>query len=220
VSHSCTFRVSDVVLELPPPCAVTAKAGKERLTPLPRRTAARLRRVAARAPRRAPPILSSLPATAAALSPRCGGPPPDEHTRAAATTCPALHTKTVSPHVLRHTTAVTSSQAASTGGHRLDLGHESIDTTQMYLDRISPRRNGPPLTRAGSAFYAARFRPRDACSRSSRGALIMLTNLPALRRKRDSGSHNPVLGIMPPHHRAVHEEGFQVDRDYDGASGS
>ena len=53
----------------------------------------------------------------------------------ARTKCPSLATKRVSPHVLRHTTAMELLQA---GVERtliaLWLGHESIETTQIYLD--------------------------------------------------------------------------------------
>ena len=49
--------------------------------------------------------------------------------------CPSLQDKRVSPHVLRHTTAV---QLLQSGVDRstiaLWLGHESVETTQMYLD--------------------------------------------------------------------------------------
>jgi site-specific recombinase XerD len=50
-------------------------------------------------------------------------------------TCPSLASKRVTPHVLRHTTAMEFLQA---GVDRtliaLWLGHESIETTQIYLD--------------------------------------------------------------------------------------
>ena len=50
-------------------------------------------------------------------------------------TCPSLADKRVSPHVLRHTTAMELLQA---GVDRtliaLWLGHESVETTQIYLD--------------------------------------------------------------------------------------
>lgn len=49
--------------------------------------------------------------------------------------CPTLADKNVSPHVLRHTTAV---QLLEAGNDRaiiaLWLGHESVETTQIYLD--------------------------------------------------------------------------------------
>lgn len=77
--------------------------------------------------------------------------------------CPTLRNKRVTPHVLRHTTAVALLHA---GNDRsviaLWLGHESLETTQMYLDadltakeralaRTAPLRVGP-----------GRFRPDDA----------------------------------------------------------
>jgi len=50
-------------------------------------------------------------------------------------TCPALVSKRVSPHVLRHTTAM---ELLQVGVDRtliaLWLGHESVETTQIYLD--------------------------------------------------------------------------------------
>jgi integrase/recombinase XerD len=56
------------------------------------------------------------------------------HCQAAARRCPSLKTKTVTPHVLRHTAAMELLQ------HGIDrsvialwLGHESVETTQMYL---------------------------------------------------------------------------------------
>jgi site-specific recombinase XerD len=59
----------------------------------------------------------------------------DKHIAKAAKTCPSLLTKRVTPHVLRHTTAMELLQA---GMERttiaLWLGHESIETTQVYLD--------------------------------------------------------------------------------------
>lgn len=53
----------------------------------------------------------------------------------ASAACSTLRAKRVTPHVLRHTAAVTLLRA---GNDRaviaLWLGHESIETTQMYLD--------------------------------------------------------------------------------------
>jgi integrase/recombinase XerD len=50
-------------------------------------------------------------------------------------TCPSMSDKRISPHVLRHTTAMELMQA---GVDRtliaLWLGHESVETTQIYLD--------------------------------------------------------------------------------------
>jgi site-specific recombinase XerD len=49
--------------------------------------------------------------------------------------CPSLATKTISPHVVRHTTAMHLLQAGvDIATIALWLGHESIDTTHMYLE--------------------------------------------------------------------------------------
>jgi site-specific recombinase XerD len=49
--------------------------------------------------------------------------------------CPSLATKTISPHVVRHTTAMHLLQAGvDIETIALWLGHEGIDTTHMYLE--------------------------------------------------------------------------------------
>ena len=58
-----------------------------------------------------------------------------KHVAAASNTCPSLKRKRVSPHVLRHTTAMDLLQAGVEQALiALWLGHESIETTQIYLD--------------------------------------------------------------------------------------
>ena len=58
-----------------------------------------------------------------------------KHVAAASSVCPSLMRKRVSPHVLRHTTAMDLLQEGTEQlGIALMLGHESIETTQMYLD--------------------------------------------------------------------------------------
>lgn len=58
-----------------------------------------------------------------------------KHVRTAQDICPSLKRKRVSPHVLRHTTAM---ELLQSGVDRsmiaLWLGHESVETTQIYLD--------------------------------------------------------------------------------------
>ena len=78
-------------------------------------------------------------------------------------TCPSLKGKRVSPHVLRHTTAVDLLRAGVDHSViALWLGHESPETTRMYLDAdLSMKeqalsRTAPPGTKPG------RFRPGDA----------------------------------------------------------
>lgn len=58
-----------------------------------------------------------------------------KHAKTAQGFCPSLKRKRVSPHVLRHTTAM---ELLQSGVDRsmiaLWLGHESVETTQIYLD--------------------------------------------------------------------------------------
>lgn len=58
-----------------------------------------------------------------------------KHVRTAQGICPSLKRKRVSPHVMRHTTAM---ELLQSGVDRsmiaLWLGHESVETTQIYLD--------------------------------------------------------------------------------------
>lgn len=85
-----------------------------------------------------------------------------KHVATACSTCPSLAKKHVTPHVLRHTAAMELFQA---GVDRsliaIWLGHESLDTTQIYLDanlqlkeavlnRVNPVRSKP-----------GRYRPDD-----------------------------------------------------------
>ena len=56
------------------------------------------------------------------------------HTSHAAVTCPSLATKTISAHVLRHTAAMRLLHAGiDTSVIALWLGHENLETTQIYL---------------------------------------------------------------------------------------
>jgi site-specific recombinase XerD len=58
-----------------------------------------------------------------------------KHVERARRSCPSLDNKHVTPHVLRHTTAMELLQAGvDPAVIALLLGHESIETTQVYLD--------------------------------------------------------------------------------------
>ena len=57
-----------------------------------------------------------------------------KHTRRAAESCQSLATKKVTPHVLRHTCAMRLLAAGIDNSViALWLGHESVETTQIYL---------------------------------------------------------------------------------------
>jgi integrase/recombinase XerD len=81
----------------------------------------------------------------------------------AAQTCPSLRTKQISAHVLRHTAAMQLLHASvDTSVIALWLGHEHVETTQIYLHAdlslkeralarttppsTTPGRSGPPDT--------------------------------------------------------------------------
>lgn len=56
------------------------------------------------------------------------------HVTAAAVTCPTLATKNVTPHTLRHTAAMRLLHAGvDVTVIALGLGHQSIESTQIYL---------------------------------------------------------------------------------------
>jgi site-specific recombinase XerD len=58
-----------------------------------------------------------------------------KHVDVARQTCPSLEGQRVTPHVLRHTAAMELLQAGvDRSVIALWLGHESVDTTQIYLD--------------------------------------------------------------------------------------
>jgi site-specific recombinase XerD len=58
-----------------------------------------------------------------------------KHVAMAAVQCPSLKSKRVSPHVLRHTTAMDLLQeGVEPSTIALWLGHESVETTQIYVD--------------------------------------------------------------------------------------
>jgi integrase/recombinase XerD len=81
----------------------------------------------------------------------------------AADTCPSLHGKKVTAHVLRHTTAMRLLHAGvDTSVIALWLGHVSVETTQIYLHadltlkEQALARTRPPNARTG------RYRPHDS----------------------------------------------------------
>jgi len=58
----------------------------------------------------------------------------EKHVKAAATVCPSISSKRVSPHVLRHTCAMHTLQAThDVRKVALWLGHASVKTTEVYL---------------------------------------------------------------------------------------
>jgi integrase/recombinase XerD len=76
--------------------------------------------------------------------------------------CPSLKSKTVSPHVLRHTTAVQLLQAGvDRSTIALWLGHESAETTQIYLDADLSMKERALAKTAPLRFGPSRYKPSD-----------------------------------------------------------
>jgi site-specific recombinase XerD len=85
-----------------------------------------------------------------------------KHAATAATACPSLAAKKITPHVLRHTTAMRLLHAGvDTTVIALWLGHEQIQTTQIYLHadlaikQKALDRTTPPSVKPG------RYQPND-----------------------------------------------------------
>ena len=85
-----------------------------------------------------------------------------KHAQTAAHQCPAIKEKRLSPHVLRHSAAM---QLLQNGVDRtviaLWLGHESVETTQMYIHAdISLKEKALAKTQPATV-PAGRYRPND-----------------------------------------------------------
>lgn len=140
---------------------VLGKGRKERATPLTKQTAAVLRAWLRELPDGDDAILFPS-ARGARLSADGVQYLLAKHVATARKTCPSLLRKRVTPHVLRHTTAMELLQAGvDRAVIALWLGHESVETTQIYLDanlalkEQALAKTTPPEAKPG------RYRPDD-----------------------------------------------------------
>lgn len=99
---------------------------------------------------------------------------PHKHARTAATSCPSLSTKRVSPHVLRHTCALTVLQATKDlRKESLWLGDANMQTTEIYTSADPPEKLDtlesivPPKPRRG------RFKAADELTASLQAVSFM-----------------------------------------------
>lgn len=161
LSELTGLRQKDLHVETGAHVRVLGKGRKERCTPLSKSTRAVLA-AWLREPLRLPDQPLFPNARGGGLSAHGVHYLLGKHVAAAAEVCSSLKQKRVSPHVLRHTTAMDLLQE---GNEQcviaLWLGHESIDTTQVYLDanlemkqRILDK-STPPNGKPG------RYRPDD-----------------------------------------------------------
>ena len=85
-----------------------------------------------------------------------------KHLVAARRTCPSLDGKRVSAHVLRHTLAMNLLQhGVDRSVIALWLGHEQIDTTQMYLHANLQLKEQALAKTEPFAGQSRRYRPSD-----------------------------------------------------------
>ncbi len=85
-----------------------------------------------------------------------------KHVATASGNCPSLASKRVTPHVLRHTTAMDLLQAGVEQALiALWLGHESIETTQKYLDANLALKEQVLAKTTPPGAKAGRYRPGD-----------------------------------------------------------
>lgn len=86
-----------------------------------------------------------------------------KYSRSAARACTTLRTKKVTPHVLRHTAAMRLLHAGvDTSVIALWLGHETIDTTQIYLHADLALKEKALARTTPLNGKQGRYRPSDA----------------------------------------------------------
>jgi site-specific recombinase XerD len=137
------------------------KGRKQRITPLTSQTVAAIRVwLAERAGQPDDPLFAT--STGRRLSRDAIEHRLTKHAATATLVCPSLTDKKITPHVLRHTAAMRLLQAGvDTSVIALWLGHEQIETTQIYLHadlalkEKALARTAPPHSKPG------RYRPPD-----------------------------------------------------------
>lgn len=103
----------------------------------------------------------------------------EKHVETAAGTCPSLTTKRVSPHVLRHTCALTVLQATKDLRKvSLWLGHAHMQTTEMYT-RADPSVKLEALeAMVAPALRSGRFKATDRLIASLTARHVMRSTVP------------------------------------------
>jgi integrase/recombinase XerD len=161
VSELNALRCRDVHLGTGPHVQISGKGRKQRATPLTKQTVAMLREwIRERGGQPDEPLFPT--SRGRALSRDAIALLVAKHAQAASHRCATLHSKSVSPHTLRHTAAMNLLHAGvDSTVIALWLGHESIEATQIYLHadmQIKERalaRTTPPNSTPG------RYRPPD-----------------------------------------------------------
>lgn len=162
VSELTGLRVQDCVLGTGAHVRCHGKGRKERCTPLARDTVGVLRDWIK--DNGAQPADFVFPSRRGGrLSTDAVGRLVTKHVATAVKTCPTLAPKHVTPHVLRHTTAVHLLEAGvDRAVIALWLGHEGVETTQIYLDADLAMKERALARTAPPHVGRQRFRPRDS----------------------------------------------------------
>jgi integrase/recombinase XerD len=162
VSEFTKLRVADFVFGVGAHVRCDGKGRKERCTPLTRQTVTVVR--AWLAETRATDTDVVFPnRRGTALSRDAVERLVAKYAATAARRCPTLARKHVTAHVLRHSTAVGLLEAGvDRAVIALWLGHESVETTQMYLDADLAMKERALARTAPLHVGARRFRPRDS----------------------------------------------------------
>lgn len=155
------LRCRDVVLGVGAHIRCLGKGRKERCTPLRRDTAKALQIwLRERRGEDALPLFPSIrgdPLSRDALEHLVR-----KHCRTAARSCPSLAGKRVSPHTLRHSTAMELlHHGVDQAVIALWLGHESVETTQIYIHADMRLKEKALAAVATPETHPGRFRPDD-----------------------------------------------------------
>jgi len=162
VAELVGLRCADVQLGSGAHVSCWGKGRKQRITPLTATTVAVLRAwLVERGGRENDPLFPTR--TSGALSHDAVERRLATHAASAARVCPSLREKRVTPHVLRHTAAMRLLHAGvDTSVIALWLGHEQVETTQIYLHAdLSLKERALDRTTSPGA-KPGRYRPPDA----------------------------------------------------------
>lgn len=161
VSELIGLTRADLHLGTPPHVACRGKGRKTRVTPLTKNTTSILRNwLNERGGLPIDPLFPTSrgkPLTRDAVARRLA-----KHSAIAAPTCPTLHDKTITPHVLRHTAAMRLLHAGiDTAVIALWLGHEHVETTHIYLQADLAIKEQALARTKPAASKPGRYRPTD-----------------------------------------------------------
>jgi integrase/recombinase XerD len=176
LSELIALRISDVTLTTAAHLRVMGKGRKRRTTPLKAETAATLRAwLHERHGDDDDPVFPTRqgrPLSHDAVSKLLS-----KHTAQAATRCPSLAAKRVTPHVLRHTNAMLlQAQRVDIATIALWLGHESIKTTYIYQHADTALKQRAIERTAAIGTPPGKYQPPDTLLAFLESLTIMPTN--------------------------------------------